>query len=143
PKKLRNYSKKELKEIYARSRREFTAADLQKYTVIEKGVPLEKIIAEMEAIHRKGIARNTIPIKKVSSTARGGGSKSMANRKDDKSKRRMNKEERELQAMYAKSRAEFTAADLQKFTEIDEGIPARQVLAQLEEAQRRYARKSK
>src|SRR5207244_2213804 len=39
--------------IYDRIRREFSASDLQKYAVIEKGVPLEKVIKKMEAIHRK------------------------------------------------------------------------------------------
>jgi hypothetical protein len=39
--------------IYDRIRREFSAADLQKYTVVEKGVPLEKVIEKMEAVHRK------------------------------------------------------------------------------------------
>ncbi len=50
----RKLSKEEqrLKAIYAKSRREFTAADLQKYTVIEKGIPLEKVIKEMEKIQR-------------------------------------------------------------------------------------------
>jgi hypothetical protein len=42
-----------LREIYARLREEFTAADLQKYTEIEEGIPMEQVIAEMEAIHRK------------------------------------------------------------------------------------------
>jgi hypothetical protein len=42
-----------LREIYAKARREFTAADLQKYTVIEKGVPMEKVLADMERIHRQ------------------------------------------------------------------------------------------
>jgi hypothetical protein len=49
--------KESLKEIYARLKREFTAADLQKYTVIEKGIPLENVIAEMEEIHRRHEAR--------------------------------------------------------------------------------------
>jgi len=53
PKKLANYSKKELAAIYSQARREFTAADLQKYTVVEKGVPAEKVLAEMEAIHHR------------------------------------------------------------------------------------------
>ncbi len=52
-KKFQNYSKAELKVIYAQARREFTAADLQKYTVIEKGVPAEKVLAEMEEIQRR------------------------------------------------------------------------------------------
>jgi hypothetical protein len=42
-----------LKEIYAKSRREFSAADLQKYTVIEKGIPIEKVMADLEARHRE------------------------------------------------------------------------------------------
>jgi len=39
---------KGLRAIYAKARREFTAADLQKYTEIEVGIPLEKIIEDME-----------------------------------------------------------------------------------------------
>jgi hypothetical protein len=43
---------KELEAIYAKARREFSAADLQKYTVVEKGVPLKKVIKEMEKIQK-------------------------------------------------------------------------------------------
>ncbi len=39
-----------LKSIYARLRREFTAADLAKYAEIEEGIPFAQVIAEMEAI---------------------------------------------------------------------------------------------
>jgi len=39
-----------LKTIYAKVRRAFTAADLQKYTEIEEGIPFEQILAEVEAI---------------------------------------------------------------------------------------------
>ena len=35
------------------------------------------------------------------------------------------------------ARAAFTAADLQQYTELDEGIPAEDVLAALEEQQQR------
>jgi hypothetical protein len=42
-----------LEEIYAKARQEFTAADLQKYTEIEAGIPAEQVLAEMEAIHRE------------------------------------------------------------------------------------------
>ena len=42
-----------LRSIYARLRKDFTAADLQKYTEIEKGVPLEKVVAEMAEIYRQ------------------------------------------------------------------------------------------
>ena len=36
--------------VYAKSRREFSAADLQKFTVIEKGISLQKVIAQMQKI---------------------------------------------------------------------------------------------
>jgi hypothetical protein len=44
---------KELQAIYDQLRREFSAADLQKYTEIEEGIPAEQVLAEMEEIHRK------------------------------------------------------------------------------------------
>jgi hypothetical protein len=40
-----------LREIYEESRKNFTAAQLQKFTVIEKGIPAEKVLAEMKKIH--------------------------------------------------------------------------------------------
>jgi hypothetical protein len=42
----------------------------------------------------------------------------------------------ELKEAYALARAAFTAEDLQRYTEIDEGVSAEEVLAELEEAQR-------
>lgn len=42
-----------LKEIYAAYRKQFTAADLQKYTVDEPMVPMKKVLAQMEAIHQE------------------------------------------------------------------------------------------
>jgi hypothetical protein len=42
-----------LKEIYAAARRAFTAADLAKYAEIEEGIPVEQVIAEMEAIQHE------------------------------------------------------------------------------------------
>ena len=41
-----------LKEIYAAYRKQFSAADLQKYTVDEPMVPMKEVLAQMEAIHR-------------------------------------------------------------------------------------------
>jgi hypothetical protein len=41
-----------LRQIYAKLRREFSAADLQKFTVIEPTVPAEQLLKELEAIHR-------------------------------------------------------------------------------------------
>lgn len=51
----RMYVKKgaSLKSIYAQARREFTAADLQRFTEIEEGIPMEQVIAELEAIQRE------------------------------------------------------------------------------------------
>jgi hypothetical protein len=42
-----------LKTIYAKYRKSFTAADLQKYTEIEEGIPLDKIIAEIDLAQRE------------------------------------------------------------------------------------------
>jgi hypothetical protein len=42
-----------LRSIYARLRKEFSAADLQKYTEIEEGIPAEQVLAEMEQICRE------------------------------------------------------------------------------------------
>lgn len=42
-----------LKTIYAKAKKAFTAADLQKYTVIEEGIPAEQVLAELRAIHRE------------------------------------------------------------------------------------------
>jgi hypothetical protein len=39
-----------LKEIHAAYKKQFTAADLQKYTEIEPMVPAEQVLAEVEAI---------------------------------------------------------------------------------------------
>jgi hypothetical protein len=54
--RLRAKKGESLKSIYARARRAFTAADLQKYTesretLLQNSVPAEQVIAEMKAIH--------------------------------------------------------------------------------------------
>src|SRR5438309_11457536 len=41
------------KSIYARLRKAFTAADLQKYTEIEEGIPAQQLLAELEALDRE------------------------------------------------------------------------------------------
>lgn len=41
------------KTIYAKALKAFTAADLQKFTEIEPGIPAEQVVAEMEAIDRE------------------------------------------------------------------------------------------
>jgi hypothetical protein len=41
-----------LKSINAKLREALTAADLQRYTEIDEGVPMEKVIADLRAIQR-------------------------------------------------------------------------------------------
>jgi hypothetical protein len=48
-----------LKTIYAKVRRAFTAADLQKYTEIEEGIPLEQILEELKANQEKPIKKQS------------------------------------------------------------------------------------
>jgi hypothetical protein len=48
-----------------------------------------------------------------------------------------------LRQIYAKYRQEFTAADLQEYTELEEGIPVEEILRELEEIQRQASRKPK
>jgi hypothetical protein len=42
-----------LKTMYAKARRAFSAADLQKYTVTEDGIPARQILAELDALDRE------------------------------------------------------------------------------------------
>jgi hypothetical protein len=49
----RDLSPEELKEAYALAKAAFTAEDLQKYTELDDGVPLEEMLAEMEAIQNQ------------------------------------------------------------------------------------------
>jgi hypothetical protein len=44
-------------ERFTRAREEFTAADLQKYTVLEEGIPVRQVIEKMEAIQRSVASR--------------------------------------------------------------------------------------
>ena len=46
-----------LKTIYARARRAFTAADLQKYTELEEGIPAQQVLEELEAVDREEIRK--------------------------------------------------------------------------------------
>ncbi len=42
-----------MRQIYKAARESFTAADLQKYTEIEEGIPMKDVLAAMEKIQRK------------------------------------------------------------------------------------------
>jgi hypothetical protein len=46
-----------LKEIYAQARKEFTAADLQKFTEIEEMIPAEEVLADMDRILQEELAK--------------------------------------------------------------------------------------
>jgi hypothetical protein len=48
-----------------------------------------------------------------------------------------------LKTIYAKARKAFTAADLQRYTEIEEGIPFDQIIAEIDHAQREWEKKKK
>ena len=62
----------------------------------------------------------------------------MTKRKLSKSRRPLSKEERSLQAIDAKSRREFSASDLQKFTVMEKGIPIQKVIREMEKIQRNH-----
>jgi hypothetical protein len=49
------------RQIYAKLRREFTAGDLQKFTELEPSVPAEKLVAQLEAIHRAETSKRRKP----------------------------------------------------------------------------------
>ena len=49
--------KETLRQIYARVKREFSAADLQKYTVDEPMIPARQLLAELEEMSAKWEAR--------------------------------------------------------------------------------------
>ena len=53
PKTDKTAAAEQQRAIYAWSRKNFSAADLQKFTVAEKGVPAEKVLQEMKEIHKK------------------------------------------------------------------------------------------
>jgi hypothetical protein len=45
--------KESLREIYARIRRDFTAADLAQFAEPEVGIPARQVLAEMDVIHER------------------------------------------------------------------------------------------
>jgi hypothetical protein len=49
----------DLHPIYSKYRKNFTAADLQKYSEEEEGQPLEQLIVELEAIHKRVARKKT------------------------------------------------------------------------------------
>jgi hypothetical protein len=67
----------------------------------------------------------------------------MAKRKKDTIPTLRIKKGDSLKTVYAKARRAFRAADLQKYTEVEEGIPARQVVEELAALDRQEAKKQK
>jgi hypothetical protein len=67
----------------------------------------------------------------------------MARRKKQPPRKSRAKVTDDDRTIYAILRAEFTAADLQKYTEVEPLVPAEQVLADLEKTQRKAAAKKK
>ena len=49
----RELTPEELREAYALAKASFTAEDLQKYTEVEEGVPMEEFLEELEEAQRK------------------------------------------------------------------------------------------
>jgi hypothetical protein len=149
------------KTIYAKALRAFTAADLQKFTEIEPGIPAEQVLAELEAIDREAAEkrrqrggtkkrrkqhqepkkgkRTQSAIKPAAKTR----SRIMGERKQKVIRRVRVKDTDDLPTIYAKVRKSFTAADLQRYTEIEEGIPMEQVLTELKAIQREETQKRK
>ena len=64
-----------LRQVYAKLRKEFTAADLQKFTESEPVVAADQLLGELEAIHRAEINVNAAGIGGTGGTvsSRGGG----------------------------------------------------------------------
>ncbi len=57
--KLTELSPEELREAYALARASFTAEDLQKYTEVEEGVPMEEFLKELEESQRRANQKNS------------------------------------------------------------------------------------
>jgi hypothetical protein len=51
--RLRVKKGEDLKTIYAKARRAFTAADLQKYTEIEEGIPAEEVLTKLRSLDQQ------------------------------------------------------------------------------------------
>jgi hypothetical protein len=50
---IRELTPEELKEVYRLGRESFTAADLQRYTELDEGIPFEEVLAELEEMLRQ------------------------------------------------------------------------------------------
>jgi hypothetical protein len=134
---------KGLQAIYDQIRREFSAADLAEYAEIEDGVPFHQTRAELGEMHRKSGAKKGGSKAARSQSKPQTRSKVMAKRKNENLKQSRPKRDKKLQAIYDRVRREFSAADLQKYTEIEPMVPIEKVLADLEKLDRQLGAKEK
>jgi hypothetical protein len=136
---------KKLQAVYDRIRREFSAADLQKYTEIEEMIPAEAVIAEMERLYRQSQGKNkkmgnhapSVPTP-VQPAIRNPKEASM--RKEKIRKQRHSPED---QAIYDRIRREFSASDLQKYTVVEKGVPLEKVIKKMEAIHRKLSQKKR
>jgi hypothetical protein len=50
-----------MRQMYAALKRDFSASDLQKFTEIELGIPAEKLMSQLEAIHKSETKKRQKP----------------------------------------------------------------------------------
>lgn len=151
-----------MKEIYAKAKETFTAADLAKYANDEEGIPIADVIAKMEATHRaesrkrpgvkKGVKRQASATRRTKPASNTNQARSASKKKSAKpsGKRTVRSRKKDddvmpilhvrkgatLKEIYARFREEFTAADLAKYLQDEEYVPAAEAIAYLEAVER-------
>lgn len=152
------------REIQAAVRRAFTADDLAKFfEVDEETIPMEQVIARLEEIHReetqnlmkrrkgrtaagrarhKRRSRGATRVGRLDPKASPGVDRMATKRQEDSPILRVRKGA-SLKEIYAAVRRTFTAAELARYAEIEEGIPAEEVHARLEAIQREETQRGK
>jgi len=109
----------------------------------DKELPFHQVLAELEEIHRKFVAKKGEGNAARSQSKPRYSSKVMAKGEHDNPKLSRPRKDKKLQAIYDRVRREFSAADLQKYTEIDPMVPIEKVLADLEKLDRQLSAKEK
>jgi uncharacterized protein GlcG (DUF336 family) len=159
-----------LKEVYAAAKKAFTAADLQHYFEIEPMIPAEQVLAELNERLEKLVEkhnpgnkdkrrsktviapkRRKLPVRErhrpvtmvTAGTGRSGSHRMPQKKNHDVPILKVRKGAT-LKEVYAAAKKAFTAADLQKFAEIEPMYPAEQVLAEMDQVHEQVvARKAK
>jgi hypothetical protein len=99
------------------------------------GIGTETENEETSWLPRRGVFPPAFFVVEGRSATRG---KVMTQRSNEKPRRNRAREDRELQALYDEMRRKFTAADLQKYTEAEEGVPLERVISAMEEIHRNF-----